>query len=152
MSKLDKYKKVISKDDLSSLDLGRYLGEIVLVDTEHALNKACEEIVKCSIIGIDTETKPSFKKGVVNSVALLQIATDKRVYIIRLKSVKMSSELASIFSNKNISTGEGGIITTNNKALYEKIKLLRSHGMTSLSYDRFQGHATKYDIIELGYN
>ena len=58
----------------------------------------------------------------------------------------------SFFSNKNISTGEGGIITTNNKALYEKIKLLRSHGMTSLSYDRFQGHATKYDIIELGYN
>ena len=58
----------------------------------------------------------------------------------------------SFFSNKNISTGEGGIITTNNRALYEKIKLLRSHGMTSLSYDRFQGHVTKYDIIELGYN
>ena len=90
MSKLDKYKKVISKEDLSSLDLGRYLGEIVLVDTENALHKACEEITKCSIIGIDTETKPSFKKGVVNSVALLQIATDKRVYIIRLKLVKMS--------------------------------------------------------------
>ena len=35
---------VISKDDLSSLDLGRYLGEIVIVDTEYALNKACEEI------------------------------------------------------------------------------------------------------------
>ena len=65
MSKLDKYKKVISKDDLNSLDLGRYLGEIVLVDTKHDLNKACEEIKKCSIIGIDTETKPSFKKGIV---------------------------------------------------------------------------------------
>ena len=100
--KLDKYKKVISKDDLSSLDLGRYQGEIILVDTEHALNEACEEIANCFIIGIDTETKPSFKKGVVNSVALLQIATDKRVFIIRLKLVKMSSELASIFSNKNI--------------------------------------------------
>ena len=60
--KLDKYKKVISKDDLSSLDLGRYLGEIVLVDTEHALNKACEEIVKCSIIGIDTETNLLLKR------------------------------------------------------------------------------------------
>ena len=102
MSKLDKYKKVISKEDINSLDLGRYLGEIVLIDTENDLNKACEEIAKCSIIGIDTETKPSFRKGIVNSVALLQIATDKRVYIIRLKLVKMSKELASIFSNKNI--------------------------------------------------
>ena len=102
MSKLDKYKKVISKEDINSLDLGRYLGEIVLIDTENDLNKACEEISKCSIIGIDTETKPSFRKGIVNSVALLQIATDKRVYIIRLKLVKISKELASIFSNKNI--------------------------------------------------
>ena len=102
MSKLDKYKKVISKEDINSLDLGRYLGEIVLIDTENDLHKACEEIEKCSIIGIDTETKPSFRKGIVNSVALLQIATDKRVYIIRLKLVKMSKELASIFSNKNI--------------------------------------------------
>lgn len=102
MSKLDKYKKVISKEDINSLDLGRYLGEIVLIDTDNDLHKACEEISKCSIIGIDTETKPSFRKGIVNSVALLQIATDKRVYIIRLKLVKMSKELASIFSNKNI--------------------------------------------------
>ena len=60
MSKLDKYKKVISKEDINSLDLGRYLGEIVLIDTENDLHKACEEIAKCSIIGIDTETKPSF--------------------------------------------------------------------------------------------
>ncbi len=58
----------------------------------------------------------------------------------------------SFFSNKNISTGEGGIAITDNKKLYEKIKLLRSHGMTSLSYDRYQGHATRYDILELGYN
>ena len=48
--KLDKYKKVISKDDLSSLDLGRYLGEIILVDTEHALNKACEEIANVPLL------------------------------------------------------------------------------------------------------
>jgi dTDP-4-amino-4,6-dideoxygalactose transaminase len=58
----------------------------------------------------------------------------------------------SFFSNKNISTGEGGIVITDNKKLHDKIKLLRSHGMSSLSYDRHQGHATRYDILELGYN
>lgn len=58
----------------------------------------------------------------------------------------------SFFSNKNISTGEGGMIVTNNKAYYERIKLLRSHGMTSMSYERAKGHSTEYDVIESGYN
>jgi dTDP-4-amino-4,6-dideoxygalactose transaminase len=58
----------------------------------------------------------------------------------------------SFFSNKNISTGEGGMLVTNNTDLYEKTKLLRSHGMTSLSYERAKGHSTSYDVVELGYN
>jgi len=58
----------------------------------------------------------------------------------------------SFFSNKNISTGEGGMLATNNTELAEKVRLLRSHGMTSLSYERAKGHSTSYDVIELGYN
>lgn len=58
----------------------------------------------------------------------------------------------SFFSNKNISTGEGGMIITNNEELYKKIKLIRSHGMTSMSFERASGHAANYDIVELGYN
>ena len=58
----------------------------------------------------------------------------------------------SFFSNKNISTGEGGIVVTNDERLYEKIKLLRSHGMTTMSYERATGHSTSYDVIDLGYN
>lgn len=58
----------------------------------------------------------------------------------------------SFFSNKNISTGEGGMLVTNNPDYYEKAKLLRSHGMTSLSYERSKGHSTGYDVIELGFN
>jgi len=58
----------------------------------------------------------------------------------------------SFFSNKNISTGEGGMIVTNSKEYYNKAKLFRSHGMSTLSYERAKGHSTKYDIVELGYN
>lgn len=58
----------------------------------------------------------------------------------------------SFFSNKNISTGEGGMFVTSNKDYAEKAKLLRSHGMTTMSYQRASGHATSYDIVELGYN
>ncbi|MBQ9983277.1 MAG: DegT/DnrJ/EryC1/StrS family aminotransferase [Lachnospiraceae bacterium] len=58
----------------------------------------------------------------------------------------------SFFSNKNISTGEGGILVTNDEKLYEKTKLLRSHGMTTMSYERAKGHSTSYDVVDLGYN
>lgn len=58
----------------------------------------------------------------------------------------------SFFSNKNISTGEGGMVVTRHKEIGNKIKLLRSHGMTSMSYDRDKGHVTMYDVVELGYN
>lgn len=58
----------------------------------------------------------------------------------------------SFFSNKNISTGEGGMIVTNNEDYAKRIRLLRSHGMTTMSYQRATGHATSYDIVELGYN
>lgn len=58
----------------------------------------------------------------------------------------------SFFSNKNISTGEGGILITNNDEIADRVKLLRSHGMTTMSYQRASGHATTYDVIDSGYN
>lgn len=58
----------------------------------------------------------------------------------------------SFFSNKNLSTGEGGMLVTNREDIAEKVRLLRSHGMTSLTWDRHQGHAYTYDVIDLGYN
>jgi dTDP-4-amino-4,6-dideoxygalactose transaminase len=58
----------------------------------------------------------------------------------------------SFFSNKNMTTGEGGMIVTNNDAAADKMRLLRSHGMTSMSWDRHRGHAWSYDVVELGYN
>lgn len=58
----------------------------------------------------------------------------------------------SFFSNKNISTGEGGMLITNNKEIAKKARLLRSHGMTTMSYQRASGHATSYDVVDLGYN
>lgn len=58
----------------------------------------------------------------------------------------------SFFSNKNISTGEGGMLITNNEEYAIRTKLLRSHGMTTMSYERAKGHSTSYDVVEFGYN
>lgn len=58
----------------------------------------------------------------------------------------------SFFSNKNLATGEGGMITTDRDELAERLRLLRSHGMTTLTWDRHRGHASSYDVVAHGYN
>jgi len=58
----------------------------------------------------------------------------------------------SFFSNKNLVTGEGGMVVTNDSTIAEKLRLLRSHGMTTLSWDRHMGHAWSYDVVALGFN
>jgi dTDP-4-amino-4,6-dideoxygalactose transaminase len=58
----------------------------------------------------------------------------------------------SFFSNKNMTTGEGGMLVTDDDRLAEHLRLLRSHGMTSLTWDRHNGHAWSYDVTDLGYN
>jgi dTDP-4-amino-4,6-dideoxygalactose transaminase len=58
----------------------------------------------------------------------------------------------SFFSNKNMTTGEGGMLTTDDDAMALRFQRLRSHGMTSLTWDRHKGHAWSYDVVDLGYN
>jgi dTDP-4-amino-4,6-dideoxygalactose transaminase len=58
----------------------------------------------------------------------------------------------SFFSNKNMTTGEGGMLTTNRDDLAAKLRLLRSHGMTTLTLDRHRGHSFSYDVVEPGFN
>jgi len=58
----------------------------------------------------------------------------------------------SFFGNKNIAVGEGGMVVTRNQELFDKLKGLRSHGMSVLSFDRFKGRAVSYDVESPGLN
>jgi dTDP-4-amino-4,6-dideoxygalactose transaminase len=58
----------------------------------------------------------------------------------------------SFFSNKNLPVGEGGMILTGDDELAEQLRLLRSHGMTTLTWDRHRGHASSYDVVLPGFN
>jgi dTDP-4-amino-4,6-dideoxygalactose transaminase len=58
----------------------------------------------------------------------------------------------SFFSNKNLATGEGGMLITDRDDIAEKVRVLRSHGMTTLTWDRHHGHAYTYDVVALGNN
>jgi dTDP-4-amino-4,6-dideoxygalactose transaminase len=58
----------------------------------------------------------------------------------------------SFFSNKVLSVGEGGLLATDDDGVAERVRSLRSHGMTSGTWDRHRGHAETYDIVDLGFN
>ncbi|HET8556629.1 MAG TPA: DegT/DnrJ/EryC1/StrS family aminotransferase [Gaiellaceae bacterium] len=58
----------------------------------------------------------------------------------------------SFFPNKNLTTGEGGMTVFRGEHAAERARLLRSHGMTALTWDRHRGHATGYDVVEFGFN
>jgi dTDP-4-amino-4,6-dideoxygalactose transaminase len=58
----------------------------------------------------------------------------------------------SFFSNKNLVTGEGGMVVTDRDDVAERLRLLRSFGMTTISWDRHKGHASSYDVVLNGYN
>jgi dTDP-4-amino-4,6-dideoxygalactose transaminase len=58
----------------------------------------------------------------------------------------------SFFSNKNLPIGEGGMVVTDDDDLAARARLLRSHGMTTLTWDRHRGHASGYDVVEPGFN
>jgi dTDP-4-amino-4,6-dideoxygalactose transaminase len=58
----------------------------------------------------------------------------------------------SLFSNKNLAVGEGGVVVTDDSDLATRMRLMRSHGMTTLTWDRHKGHAASYDVVAVGYN
>jgi ribonuclease D len=92
----------ISNEEVALLEVVQYDGEIVVVDAAEALNEACHHLARQSIIGFDTETRPSFTAGVSNKVALLQLYGGGRCFLIRLNRVAMSRELLHILEDEKI--------------------------------------------------
>ena len=58
----------------------------------------------------------------------------------------------SFFANKNLAVGEGGMVVTDDDDVAARVRLMRSHGMTTLTWDRHRGHAASYDVVDLGFN
>jgi len=96
------FKESITSEELTGLPLKWFEGEIIVVNSNKTLRLAEKVLSKHSVIGFDTETKPAFKKGIINKVALLQLATHDRAFLIRVNQVGLSKKICEIFSNPDI--------------------------------------------------
>ena len=97
-----KYQSSITPDEIKELPVVGFEGRIVIVDTPEGLERACEELMKCDVVGFDTETRPSFKAGVSYNVSLVQLSTDKVCYLVRLCSVRMEKPLLRLLESKEV--------------------------------------------------
>ncbi len=94
--------KTISKEALSELPLQHFEGDVVVVEDDRKIEELVRELEQHSVIGFDTETKPSFQKGKVNKVALLQLATSDQGYLFRLNKTGMHPALVRLLENQDI--------------------------------------------------
>ena len=96
------YIESISNEDVAALPMVQFDGLIVVVDTPQALDEACQYLAQQSILGFDTETRPSFTAGVTNKVALLQLFGGEKCFLIRLNRVQISKALTDILHRSDI--------------------------------------------------
>ena len=95
-------KKKITKKEINDLPVIYFKGKIHLCDNEKKINDAAIKLNKEKIIGFDTETKPSFKKGEYFHPSLIQLATENDAYLFQLNKNQKIFKILKIFENSNI--------------------------------------------------
>ena len=98
-------RNTISKKEIASLPKEQFPGRIYLIYTDAETDKAVEYLKKQTIVGVDTETRPSFKRGTVHKVALLQISTEDTCFLFRLNRIGMPTSLQEFLMNDTLKIG-----------------------------------------------
>ena len=96
------YKKHISKDEINELPVMVFNGEIQLITTTEDAKSAAKLLENETVLGFDTETRPSFKKGESHNISLLQLANKDKAFLFRMNLHELPEEIISLLSNKNI--------------------------------------------------
>lgn len=91
----------IDKKVIQELPRVLFEGRIFVIQTEAEANKAVSYLKGFPVLGVDTETRPTFRKGQVNKVALLQVSTDDTCFLFRLNRIGLPDSVVSLFQDKD---------------------------------------------------
>ena len=94
----------ITPEEITELTPSHFPGEIIVVEKFRKVKEAARYLSTQTVIGFDTETKPTFVSGFQNrnTVSLLQLASHERAYLFRLQKIGLPREITAILSNSNI--------------------------------------------------
>jgi Ribonuclease D len=96
------YKENITAEELAEHELSWFKGEIVLVDNLKTFYRVFPRLLKSDLLGFDTETRPTFKKGKKNSVSLIQLSTEDLACLFRINKIGIPNELVDLLSDPAI--------------------------------------------------
>ena len=130
----------ITEEEVRNLPLAAFEKEIIVVEKEDMIEEAFNYLCCQKFLGFDTETKPSFKKGQKNEVALLQLASADKAYLFRLNKLKLDSQIRKNLSDKNI-------IKIGVAIKDELIALKRKNTFIPQSFVELQELVKKYGIL-----
>ncbi|HEV8512828.1 MAG TPA: 3'-5' exonuclease [Cyclobacteriaceae bacterium] len=131
MERHSERKVTITHEEINELPLGAFEGDIELVDDARHLALAFEEINQHPMVGFDTETKPVFVRGHQNKVALMQIALNKKVFLIRINHTGFQPEIIQFLENENIL--KAGVALRDDIKALQRLKRFEPKGVIELA-------------------
>lgn len=90
------------KAAINTLPLVTFPGKITVVLNEYEAERAVDYLLSCDILGVDTETKPTFRRGQNHKVALLQVSTRDHCFLFRLNHTGLTDSIARLLSNRTV--------------------------------------------------
>ncbi|MGW8124143.1 3'-5' exonuclease [Roseivirga echinicomitans] len=96
------FTKSITKEELMELPLSGYKGKVVIASTKESIQKAMDEINQFAVVGFDTEARPTFKKGQIRYISLIQIGTPEKVYLLRIMHTGLLPCIVDFMENPEI--------------------------------------------------
>lgn len=138
-----KFNPKITKEEVNLLDLTEFEGKIILVDKPSQVDNAVSFLKTQQLVGVDTETRPAFKRGVHYKVSLMQISTEEVCFLFRLNKIGFPQELLDFLSDTSVK--KIGL------SLHDDFKSLnKRHKINPGNFIDIQTIAKEYGILELG--
>ncbi|MCI5072369.1 3'-5' exonuclease domain-containing protein 2 [bacterium] len=124
-------RKKLSKQEINEFPFLQYPGTIHIVQDYEQQIEVCQHLNKEEILGFDTETRPNFRKGQNNPVALLQLATKTDAYLFQLKQQALSPDLSNILSSAKIL--KLGVAVRDDIIALQKLRDFQAQGFIELA-------------------
>ena len=125
------FKKYVSKDEIKNYSVEKFNGKISIIDKKKDLLDAYLFLKKQKIIGFDTESRPTFKKGVSSNVSLIQFSTKNEAFLFRINIIGFDDKLIDLINDKKIK--KIGIAIFDDIKSLQKIKEFESNSVIDLN-------------------